>query len=187
MKKVKDSLEYEYWWINWNKVSKDTSRFELPKDTIKKKVTSTKRSEFIIREEVPVKYSIDWGIVKEENVKAFLDEYYLKHPYFKNYPVLGLTKKQQKAYLHWCTEQVNGYCGSKGEIINNDIRFGTAWELMLSPVDDWQRGAIKIKVDKKCIKEFGSENWDLGDVIEAPCPTKPFRMVRKTLGRCKFL
>lgn len=200
VKKVKDikisrdSLEYEYWLINWNKMPKDTFRFELPKDTIKKKLSVEElrqklrdRSEFIIREEVPVKYSVYWGIVKDENVKSLLDEHYLTHPYFKNYPVLGLTKEQQKAYLNWCTEQVNGYRRSKGKIINNDIRFGTTWELMLSSVDEWQRGTIKIKIDKEFIKAFGSDNWDLGEVIEVPYPTKPFRMVRTTLGRCKFL
>lgn len=76
---------------------------------------SKKRSDFIIRDEVPVYpdtlvWLSDFAYAQNEPMV----EGYFSHPAFDNYPVVGVTWRQARAFTVWRTRLYEGYAVSRG-------------------------------------------------------------------------
>lgn len=180
-----DTLKYEYWWID----------FSTPELNSKKEVDSSNgwkygngisdRSDFIKHEIVDLMVSVDWSFIDNKSIRSLFENHYSTHDFFENYPILGLNENQISSYLDWCTEQVNCRRNFKGKVIQNDIRLGTEYEIMMLPQEFSNTGKLEVLVTKEFIKEFGEGEWKLGDLISVNYPSLPFRLFQTNGGTKK--
>ncbi len=171
-----DSLNYEYWWIDF-KSARNSSR--LINDSLNTEASDPPNSgSFIKRAVFNVFPTIDWSFIENDTIRQLFERNYTSHHFFGNYPVLGLDAIQINGYLFWCTQQVNFRRRSKNKMIKNDIRLGTPWELMLLPKKSGRSEKLRILVDDAFLKAFGEGPWKKGEYLEVDYPTKPFRLVQ---------
>lgn len=62
------------------------------------------------------------------NYNEFFVEYYLRHPVFHDYPVVGLSHTQCLLFCDWLTEQYNGLPGRKFKKVKFDLPSEEEWE-----------------------------------------------------------
>ena len=108
-------LKYKYTWIDVEK-------------SVRKKL---KRSESIVREEVLI-YPDTTVWIKDFTYsynEPFHNDYFW-HPAFANYPVVGVSFNQAKAFCNWRTQYKNRYLASIGEskVINFRLPTESEWE-----------------------------------------------------------
>jgi gliding motility-associated lipoprotein GldK len=138
-------LNFEYYWIDLRAAARKD--FSAPGDPTKGSLNNRpqglKDRSVYIRKEVINVYpdTLAW---LHDYAYSFNDpatQKYFWHPAYDNYPVVGVSWKQAKAFCVWRTQLMNSYLMKNGEVIYNDFRLPTEseWEwaarggLALSP------------------------------------------------------
>lgn len=89
------------------------------------------RSVFIIKDEIPVyPDTLCWVHDFTYSFNEPMTNNYFWHPAYDDYPVVGLTWKQCRAFCVWRSQYLNSYLRSVGRAIVNDFRLPTEaeWE-----------------------------------------------------------
>lgn len=150
-------LNYEYFWIDYKTAAKKSNRF-IPDKTVDPKTgreyigntgsytvngkTGLDRSVFIIREVVNVyPDTLAWIHDFTYSFNEPMTNMYFWHPAYDDYPVVGVSWKQAKAFCVWRTNLLNNFLRANGGTFVQDFRLPTEteWEyaarggLALSP------------------------------------------------------
>ena len=132
-------LVYEYWWVDLQQAARksnsynyNTQKYEGSVYNINGEMVPIKnRSSFVMYDVVPIyPDTLCW-------IRDFTYSYnepratrYFYHPAFDNYPVVGVSWEQAKAFCHWRTRLQNNYLTSRGAPELQDYRLPTEveWE-----------------------------------------------------------
>jgi formylglycine-generating enzyme required for sulfatase activity len=132
-------LFYEYWWIDYQQAARransynfETQRYEgTVFDPGGNAVPIENRSAFIFRDRVNVyPDTLTW-------IRDFTYSYnepwatrYFWHPGFDEYPVVGLTWKQARAFCNWRTKIQNDFMGNRNQpgLMEYRLPTETEWE-----------------------------------------------------------
>ena len=117
-------LNYEYYWIDYQQAAKRANSYNFDKqsydgsvvDESGKRNPVQNRSSFIMHETTPVyPDTLVWIRDYTFSYNEPLTEKYFSHVAFDDYPVVGVTWSQAKAFCNWRTKQLNAF----QEIIKN--------------------------------------------------------------------
>ncbi|MFM1932013.1 MAG: hypothetical protein RL226_1316 [Bacteroidota bacterium] len=114
-------LKYRYWWIDFESAArKDGKDEELGEMNSLNQLHSVKghsdRSQFIIEEVIPVyPDTLVWVHDFTYGFNEPLTETYFWHPAYDDYPVVGVTWGQAKAFNAWRTQILNDWKHKNGE------------------------------------------------------------------------
>jgi len=112
----------------------DTTKEGLGYYLIDNKGAKQDRSVFIIKDVINVyPDTLAWVHDFTYSFNEPMTNNYFWHPAYDNYPVVGVTWKQCRAFCVWRTQYLNGYFTSIGRTIVNDFRLPTESE--------WEYGA----------------------------------------------
>lgn len=139
-------LNFEYYWIDLKTASRKSNRF-IPKKTAPddkgrsfvtgegdytvNEKTGLDRSIFIIKDVINVyPDTLAWIHDFTYSFNEPMTNMYFWHPAFDDYPVVGVTWRQARAFSIWRTQLLNNYLASKGGSIVQDFRLPseTEWE-----------------------------------------------------------
>ncbi|MDA3880431.1 MAG: SUMF1/EgtB/PvdO family nonheme iron enzyme [Prolixibacteraceae bacterium] len=120
-------LFYDYSWIDLQKAARRANMYNYEEQSYGGGITD--RSDFIVRERTHVyPDTLVW-------IRDFTYSYneprtskYYWHPGFDNYPVVGVTWKQAKAFCQWRTQRQNEYFARVGNATVMDYRLPTEYE-----------------------------------------------------------
>jgi formylglycine-generating enzyme required for sulfatase activity len=111
-------LKFEYYWIDYHQAAKRTNSYNyetqsyngVVKDVSGKETPIQNRSSFIMRESTPVyPDTLVWIRDYTFSYNEPLTKKYFSHVAYDNYPVVGVTWAQAKAFCNWRTRQLNSY------------------------------------------------------------------------------
>jgi len=111
-------LNFEYYWIDYRQAAKRTNSYNYETQSYSGVVTDASgketpiqnRSSFIMRESTPVyPDTLVWIRDYTFSYNEPLTKKYFSHVAYDNYPVVGVTWAQAKAFCNWRTRQLNGY------------------------------------------------------------------------------
>lgn len=119
-------LDFEYFWIDY----KDAARKGGPGAPLRQRGL-TDRSIFIKRDVINVyPDTLCWIHDFTYSFNEPMTNMYFWHPAYDNYPVVGVTWKQARAFSIWRTQMHNNYLGKMGSAYVQDYRLPTEseWE-----------------------------------------------------------
>jgi formylglycine-generating enzyme required for sulfatase activity len=111
-------LKFDYYWIDYNQAAKraNSYNFETQRyggtvvDATGKESPTQNRSSFIMHETTPVyPDTLVWVRDYTFSYNEPLTEKYFSHVAYDNYPVVGVTWAQAKAFCQWRTKQMNSF------------------------------------------------------------------------------
>jgi len=111
-------LNFEYYWIDYHQAAKRANSYNYETqsyggtvtDAFGKETPVQNRSSFIMRESVPVyPDTLVWIRDYTFSYNEPLTKKYFYHLAYDNYPVVGVTWAQAKAFCNWRTRQLNAY------------------------------------------------------------------------------
>ena len=133
-------LIYEYSWVDYKQAARRQNSFNFEKGQYEGSVVNQRgetlpianRSAFMMREMVPV-YPDTLSWIRDFTY-TYNDPYtmkYFSHVAFDNYPVVGVTWKQARAFSTWRTQLQHDYSSRLNEVGAHDYRLPTEteWEL----------------------------------------------------------
>lgn len=132
-------LVYEYWWIDYQQAAKRSNSYDFETQSYNGNVYDMSgeltpienRSSFIMQDQVHVyPDTLTWI---RDFTYSFNEPWatrYFWHPGFDDYPVVGVTWKQARAFCNWRTKIQNDYLTTKKEPHLQDYRLPTEveWE-----------------------------------------------------------
>jgi len=135
-------LMYEYFWIDLHQAAKRSNRYNFETKEYEGTVINSDgerneiedRSSFIIRDLVNVyPDTLVWIADFTYSYNEPETKMYFWHPAYDNYPVVGVTWKQAKAFCRWRTNYLNAALRAKGQPGVHDYRL---------PIEsEWEFGA----------------------------------------------
>lgn len=111
-------LKYEYYWIDYQQAAKRANSYNFVTqsyggnvvDALGKSTPVQNRSSFIMSESTPVyPDTLVWMRDYTFSYNEPLTEKYFAHVAYDNYPVVGVTWTQAKAFCNWRTKQLNTF------------------------------------------------------------------------------
>ena len=111
-------LIYEYYWIDYKQAAKRANSYNFETQSYNGDVTDPKgntssiqnRSSFIMRQSTPIyPDTLVWIRDYTFSYNEPLTEKYFSHVAYDNYPVVGVTWAQAKAFCHWRTKLMNNF------------------------------------------------------------------------------
>lgn len=114
-------LKYEYYWIDMKEAAQKSNREQ----------GMTDRSVFIKKDLISVyPDTLAWIHDFTYSFNDPVTNMYYWHPAYDDYPVVGVTWKQARAFCIWRTQLLNSYLNTNGETIVQDFRLPTEseWE-----------------------------------------------------------
>lgn len=132
-------LTYEYWWIDYQQAAKRANSYNFGSKKYEGSVYNAEgeivpienRSSFIVKDAVYVyPDTLCWIRDFTYSYNDPRTQQYFWHPGFAEYPVVGVTWKQARAFCNWRTKYRNDFLHSKGQIPASDYRLPTEaeWE-----------------------------------------------------------
>lgn len=157
-------LIYDYSWIDFRQAAQKKNSYDTEQQRYNGSVTNIRgetvpvsnRSDFLMREMVPVyPDTLCW-------IRDFTNSYnepftlkYFSHVAFDDYPVVGVTWKQARAFCHWRTKIQEDFSSRLNETPAHDYRLPTEteWELaarggLNDAIYPW--GSYYTRSDKGC-------------------------------------
>ena len=111
-------LNFEYYWIDLKQAAKRANSYNYQTqsysgdvvDASGKETPIQNRSSFLMRESIPVyPDTLVWIRDYTFSYNEPLTEKYFSHVAYDNYPVVGVTWQQAKAFCRWRTKQLNDF------------------------------------------------------------------------------
>lgn len=127
-------LYYEYYWVDWQAAAqKDFNTQGDPTNGLfsNRPQGFTDRSVYVRKEVINIyPDTLSWIKDYVYSYNEPMTQRYFSHPAYDNYPVVGISWKQAKAFCIWRTELLNSYLSSKEEAVLNEFRLPTEaeWE-----------------------------------------------------------
>jgi formylglycine-generating enzyme required for sulfatase activity len=127
-------LNYLYYWIDLQSAAqKDYSQPANPQNaSLMNRPQGLKDRSVYIRKEIINVYpdTLCWIHDYTYSFNDPMVKSYFWHPVYDNYPVVGISWKQAKAFCNWRTMEMNSFLESIGEVAVNDFRLPneTEWE-----------------------------------------------------------
>ncbi len=132
-------LNYEYYWFDFKQAAKSINRYNYETQQYDGKVVNlrgdtipaTNRSAFIMRDVINVyPDTLCWIRDFTYSYNEPMAKNYFWHPSYDNYPVVGVTWKQARAFSIWRTRYLNSFLKQKGEFKVHDYRLPSEaeWE-----------------------------------------------------------
>jgi len=124
-------LQYEHYWIDYRAAAARSSRDALDADEGERHAFSVDRSRFIKRDVINIfPDTLAWIHDFTYSFNEPMTQNYFWHPAYDDYPVVGVSWKQAKAFCIWRTTLLNNYLAQGGTSFVNDFRLPTEseWE-----------------------------------------------------------
>lgn len=111
-------LRYEYYWVDYKQAAKRANSYNYETQSYAGSVTDAtgkanpiqNRSSFVMRESTPIyPDTLVWIRDYTFSYNEPLTEKYFSHVAYDDYPVVGVTWAQTKAFCNWRTKQLNAY------------------------------------------------------------------------------